>query len=114
MFARSINIYGVVRWYLGFLIPTTGNPIVELGLHLVCKVINFNDLCLFQKTSVKFSGLKPLMYTNCKKMVQNLLELDSDKLTTSVLCAALQCMGVQSLADQILQEYQKQAKMVTD
>lgn len=54
------------------------------------------------------------MYTNCRKMVLNLLELDDDKLTTLILCNTLQCSGVQELADRILDEYQKQAKMVSE
>ncbi|KOB66550.1 Origin recognition complex subunit 6 [Operophtera brumata] len=45
------------------------------------------------KTTIKYSGLKSSMYTNSKKVIQNLLELESDKMTTSLLCAALQCTG---------------------
>ncbi|XP_026745696.1 origin recognition complex subunit 6-like [Trichoplusia ni] len=66
------------------------------------------------KTAIKFSGLKPSAYTNSKKVVQNLLELNSDRLTTDKLCSTLQCPGVQELADRILAEYQKQAKMEVD
>nr|XP_049701619.1 origin recognition complex subunit 6 [Helicoverpa armigera] len=66
------------------------------------------------KTAIKYSGLKPLAYNNTKKVVQNLLELNSDKLTTTMLCLTLQCTGVQDLADRILEEYQKQSKMEVD
>ncbi|PZC74535.1 hypothetical protein B5X24_HaOG207702 [Helicoverpa armigera] len=66
------------------------------------------------KTAIKYSGLKPLAYNNTKKVVQNLLELNSDKLTTTMLCLTLQCTGVQDLADRILEEYQRQSKMEVD
>ncbi|KAJ8710686.1 hypothetical protein PYW08_009201 [Mythimna loreyi] len=66
------------------------------------------------KTAIKYSGLKPSAYSNTKKVVQNLLELNSDKLTTTMLCLTLQCQGVQELADRILQEYQRLAKMEVD
>jgi hypothetical protein len=65
-----------------------------------------------QKTAIKYSGLKPTMYTNSRKVIQNLLEFNEDKLTTLVLCNLLQCSGVQTTADSILREYQKQAKVV--
>ncbi|XP_047035746.1 origin recognition complex subunit 6 [Helicoverpa zea] len=66
------------------------------------------------KTAIKYSGLKPLAYNNTKKVVQNLLELNSDKLTTTMLCLTLQCSGIQDLADRILEEYQRQSKMEVD
>ncbi|XP_075985481.1 origin recognition complex subunit 6 [Anticarsia gemmatalis] len=66
------------------------------------------------KSAIKYSGLKPLAYNNTRKVVENLLELNSDKLTTNMLCVSLQCSGVQDLADQILEEYQKNAKMEVD
>lgn len=66
-----------------------------------------------QKSAIKYSGLKPLAYNNTKKVVENLLEVSGDKLTISMLCVTLQCTGVQDLADKILEEYQRQAKMVS-
>ncbi|XP_053617948.1 origin recognition complex subunit 6 [Plodia interpunctella] len=66
------------------------------------------------KAAIKYSGLKPTMYTNCRKVVVNLLELNSDRLTVSTLCVTLQCASVQELADNILEEYQKQAKVELD
>ncbi|KAF9794808.1 hypothetical protein SFRURICE_017498 [Spodoptera frugiperda] len=45
------------------------------------------------KSAVKYSGLKTSTYTNTKKVVQNLLELNSDRLTTTMLCLTLQCTG---------------------
>lgn len=70
-------------------------------------------VCSFQKTAIKYSGLKPTAYRNTKKVVENLLELNCDRLTTNMLCVTLQCNGVQDLAEKILQEYQKQSKMVS-
>ncbi|CAH1286846.1 unnamed protein product [Chrysodeixis includens] len=91
------------------------------NLNETSKVVICLDLAatLFQaefdiKTAIKYSGLKSSAYNNSKKVVQNLLELDSDRLTTSKLCGALQCPGVQELADRILVDYQKQAKMEVD
>uniref|UniRef100_A0A2A4K691 Origin recognition complex subunit 6 n=1 Tax=Heliothis virescens TaxID=7102 RepID=A0A2A4K691_HELVI len=66
------------------------------------------------KTAIKYSGLKPSAYNNTKKVVQNLLELNSDKLTTTMLCLTLQCSGVQDLADRILEEYRRYSKMEVD
>ncbi|XP_026750556.2 origin recognition complex subunit 6 [Galleria mellonella] len=66
------------------------------------------------KAVIKYSGLKPAMYANSRKVLENLLEINSDKLSTSLLCITLQCNGVQTLADKILQDYQKQAKMEID
>ncbi|XP_028170883.1 origin recognition complex subunit 6 [Ostrinia furnacalis] len=66
------------------------------------------------KVAIKYSGLKPAMYTNCRKIVQNLLELNDDKLSTLVVCNTFQCSSVQALADRILEEYQGQAKMELD
>ncbi|XP_059055981.1 origin recognition complex subunit 6 [Achroia grisella] len=66
------------------------------------------------KTAIKYSGLKPAMYANSRKVLENLLEINSDKLSTSMLCITLQCSGVQSLADKILESYQKHAKMEID
>ncbi|XP_013191736.1 origin recognition complex subunit 6 [Amyelois transitella] len=66
------------------------------------------------KTAIKYSGLKPATYTNSRKILENLLELNSDRLTTSTLCLTVQCTGVQELADKILEEYSKQAKMELD
>ncbi|KAM3961436.1 origin recognition complex subunit 6 [Aphomia sociella] len=66
------------------------------------------------KAAHKYSGLKPAMYTNSRKVLENLLELNSDKLTTTLLCTTLQCNGVQALADKLLEDYQKLAKMEVD
>ncbi|KAF9416091.1 hypothetical protein HW555_006503 [Spodoptera exigua] len=66
------------------------------------------------KSAVKYSGLKTSTYNNTKKVVQNLLELNSDRLSTNMLCLTLQCTGVQDLADRILAEYQQQAKVEVD
>ncbi|CAH1640724.1 unnamed protein product [Spodoptera littoralis] len=66
------------------------------------------------KSAVKYSGLKTSTYTNTKKVVQNLLELNSDRLSTTMLCLTLQCTGVQELADRILAEYQRLAKVEVD
>ncbi|XP_023942623.2 origin recognition complex subunit 6 [Bicyclus anynana] len=63
---------------------------------------------LDSKTAIKYSGLRGPTYMNCRKIVENLLELSSDRLTVSFLCASLQCTGVQSLAEKILEEYQRQ------
>ncbi|KAL0811851.1 hypothetical protein ABMA28_009277 [Loxostege sticticalis] len=69
---------------------------------------------LDMKVAIKYSGLKPAMYTNCRKVVQNLLELNDEKLSTLVVCNTFQCSGVQELADRILEEYKGQAKMELD
>ncbi|CAB3249589.1 unnamed protein product [Arctia plantaginis] len=66
------------------------------------------------KSAIKYSGLKPSAYANTKKVVENLLELNCDRLTTNMLCVTLQCNGVQDLAEKILQEYQRLSKMEVD
>nr|XP_034825955.1 origin recognition complex subunit 6 isoform X1 [Maniola hyperantus] len=63
---------------------------------------------LDNKTAIKYSGLRGPTYINCRKIVENLLELTSDRLTVSFLCLSLQCAGVQTLAEDILEEYQRQ------
>lgn len=67
----------------------------------------------FQKTAFKYSGWKPSVYSNNKKIIENILELNSDKLTVPLLCVTMQCGEVQNLAEKIIHEYQKQAKMVS-
>lgn len=49
---------------------------------------------------------------NSRKTIENLLELNRETLSIPTLCLSLQCTGVQSLAEKILQEYQGQAKVV--
>ncbi|XP_030024094.2 origin recognition complex subunit 6 [Manduca sexta] len=66
------------------------------------------------KTAIKYSGLKPSMYNNSKKVVQNLLELNGDRLTTNLLCVSLQCSGVQEQADRMLADYCKLARTEVD
>lgn len=66
------------------------------------------------KAAIKYSGLKGPSYTNCRKIVENLLEINNEKLTIHFLCVSLQCSGVQSLAERILEEYQRQAKTDID
>ncbi|XP_046973594.1 origin recognition complex subunit 6 [Vanessa cardui] len=69
---------------------------------------------LDNKAAIKYSGLKGPSYLNCKKVVENLLEINNDKLTVHFLCVSMQCTGVQSLAENILEEYQRQAKTDID
>ncbi|XP_072948240.1 sperm-specific sodium:proton exchanger [Epargyreus clarus] len=85
------------------------------------KVVICLDLAAFllgveldTKTAIKYSGLKAPTYTNCRKVVENLLEINSDQLTVPGLCVMLQCNGIQALAGNILEEYRKQAKMEID
>ncbi|RVE45101.1 hypothetical protein evm_010210 [Chilo suppressalis] len=66
------------------------------------------------KTAIKYSGLKPAAYKNMRNVIQNLLDLNEDRLSTLVLCNTLQCSPVQNLADKILEEYQKHSKIVLD
>ncbi|XP_073962315.1 origin recognition complex subunit 6 [Choristoneura fumiferana] len=66
------------------------------------------------KTAVKYSGLKPVAYTSNRKTVENLLELNTSKLSVPLLCVSLQCTGVQETAEKILEEYQRHAKVEVD
>ncbi|CAF4859723.1 unnamed protein product [Pieris macdunnoughi] len=67
-----------------------------------------------QKTAVKYSGLKGPSYRNTRKVIENLLELDNEKLSISTLCLNLQCTGVQDLAESIMKEYETSSKVVLD
>ncbi|CAH2237699.1 jg11375 [Pararge aegeria aegeria] len=89
---------------------TAGSNITDTSKTVICL-----DLAaavfgadLDNKTAIKYSGLRGPTYMNCRKIVENLLELNSDRLTLSLLCVSLQCTGVQSLAEKILEEYQRQ------
>lgn len=93
---------------------TAGSNLTDTGRVVICLDLAAGLLGadLDKKLAIKYSGLKQLAYTNTKKVVENLLELHSDKLTTTLLCVTLQCTGVQDLADKILEEYKRQAKMI--
>ncbi|XP_063629395.1 origin recognition complex subunit 6 [Cydia splendana] len=66
------------------------------------------------KTAIKYSGLKPIAYTSNRKTVENLLEINSSKLTVAQLCVTLQCTGIQEVAEKILKEYQRHSKVELD
>ncbi|XP_063542256.1 origin recognition complex subunit 6 isoform X2 [Cydia strobilella] len=66
------------------------------------------------KTAIKYSGLKPIAYTSNRKTVENLLEINSSKLTVAQLCVTLQCTGIQEVAEKILEEYQRHSKVELD
>ncbi|XP_026320737.1 origin recognition complex subunit 6 isoform X2 [Hyposmocoma kahamanoa] len=83
---------------------------VVICLDLAASLFN-SDVDL--KLAIKCSGLKSTLYVNSKKVVENLLELNSDKLTTALLCVLLQC-GMQELADKILDSYRSKVKMELD
>ncbi|XP_038218342.1 origin recognition complex subunit 6 [Zerene cesonia] len=84
---------------------------VVICLDLATSILNAD---LDQKTAIKYSGLKAPSYNNCRKVIENLLELNNDNITVSSLCLIMQCTGVQTLAESILAEYQKVTKMEMD
>lgn len=66
------------------------------------------------KTAIKYSGLKPIAYSSNRKTVENLLEINSSKLTVAQMCVTLQCTGIQEVAEKILEEYQRHSKVELD
>ncbi|XP_041972502.1 origin recognition complex subunit 6 [Aricia agestis] len=60
-----------------------------------------------QKLAARYSGLKAPSYCNIKKVVENRLEMNNEQISVSALCDALQCGGAHSLAQVMLDEYQK-------
>lgn len=66
------------------------------------------------KQAIKYSGLRPTVYANSKKIISNRLELDVDRLSVAVLCASLQNSGVQALAEKILEQYKQYSKVELD
>ncbi|CAG9570996.1 unnamed protein product [Danaus chrysippus] len=94
----------------------TGNILSDTSKTVICLDLaaEIFDVDLDRKSAIKYSGLKGPSYNNNRKTVENLLDLKSDRLTVQFLCLSLQCTGLQSLAENILQEYQKQAKTEID
>lgn len=80
---------------------------------VVVQIISNFKCFTIQKMAIKYSGLKAPSYLNNRKMVENLLELNTERLTVPALCLTLQCSGVQAAAEDILREYQAKSKMVS-
>ncbi|CAK1543600.1 unnamed protein product [Leptosia nina] len=95
---------------------TAGNNLTDTSRIVICLDLaaTIYGADLDHKTAIKYSGLKGPTYTSSKKMVENLLELNNDKLTVSSLCLNFQCNGVKGLAENILQDIQKTTKMELD
>ncbi|XP_045505476.1 origin recognition complex subunit 6 [Colias croceus] len=95
---------------------TAGINLTDTSKVVICLDLAASMLSadLDQKTAIKYSGLKAPSYNNCRKVVENLLELNNDKITVSSLCLIMQCTGVQNLAENILTEYQNVTKMDMD
>ncbi|KAJ0171425.1 hypothetical protein K1T71_012975 [Dendrolimus kikuchii] len=95
---------------------TAGSNMSDTGKVVICLDLaaSIVGIGLDVKTVIKYSGWKPSIYSNNKKIIENLLELNSNKLSVPLLCVTLQCGEVQNLAERILQEYRKQAKMAMD
>ncbi|CAH2057112.1 unnamed protein product, partial [Iphiclides podalirius] len=94
-----------------------GSNITDTSKLVICLDLaaNMNGGVDFDmKTAIKYSGLKQPTYINTRKIVENLLEITSDKLTIAALCLTLQITKVQALAEEILEEYKKKAKMNVD
>ncbi|CAK1591050.1 unnamed protein product [Parnassius mnemosyne] len=93
-----------------------GNNMTDTSKIVICLDLatNICGVDLDLKTAIKYSGLKQPTYINSRKIVENLLEISTDKLTISALCLTLQCSKVQGLAEQILEEFKKKAKMDVD
>ncbi|OWR42353.1 origin recognition complex subunit 6 [Danaus plexippus plexippus] len=94
----------------------TANILSDTSKTVICLDLaaEIFDVDLDRKSAIKYSGLKGPSYNNNRKTVENLLDLKNDKLTVQFLCLSLQCTGLQSLAEKILQEYQKEAKTEID
>ncbi|XP_013138236.1 PREDICTED: origin recognition complex subunit 6 [Papilio polytes] len=93
-----------------------GSNITDNSKMVICLDLaaNMYGVDLDLKTSVKYSGLKQPTYINSRKILENLLELNDDKMSISFLCITLQCTEVQKLAEEILEEYKKKSKMEID
>ncbi|KAJ2941246.1 hypothetical protein O0L34_g3441 [Tuta absoluta] len=94
---------------------STTNNITDIAKVVICldlAATNFR-VDFDQKIAIKCSGLKGPSYMNSRKIIENILELNSDQLTISSLCLTLQC-NVQDLAQSILDEYKKCSKMELD
>ncbi|XP_022119673.2 origin recognition complex subunit 6 [Pieris rapae] len=87
----------------------TSKIVILLDLAASLLGTNFDE-----KAAVKYSGLKGPSYRNSRKVIENLLELDNDKLSISALCLNLQCTGVQDLAESIIKEYETSSKVALD
>ncbi|CAG5055320.1 unnamed protein product [Parnassius apollo] len=93
-----------------------GNNMTDTSKIVICLDLatNICGVDLDLKTAIKYSGLKQPTYINSRKIVENLLEISSNKLTISALCLTLQCSKVQVLAEEILEEFKKKSKMEVD
>ncbi|XP_013182689.1 PREDICTED: origin recognition complex subunit 6 isoform X1 [Papilio xuthus] len=93
-----------------------GSNITDNSKMVICLDLaaNIYGVDLDLKTAVKYSGLKQPTYVNSRKILENLLELNDDKISISFLCISLQCTEVQALAEDILEEYKKKSKMDID
>ncbi|CAH2097590.1 unnamed protein product [Euphydryas editha] len=93
-----------------------GNSMTDTSKVVICLDLaaSIFGADLDNKAAIKYSGLKGPSYLNCRKVVENLLEINTEKLSVHFLCVSLQCSGVQSLAERILEEYQRQAKTDID
>ncbi|CAG9124704.1 unnamed protein product [Plutella xylostella] len=93
-----------------------GSSITDTAKAVICLDLA-SSLCgvdVNVKMAIKYSGLKAPSYLNNRKMVENLLELNTERLTVPALCLTLQCSGVQAAAEDILREYQAKSKMELD
>lgn len=95
---------------------TAGSSISDTGIVVICLDLaaSLFGADLDAKSVIKYSGLKPSTYKNYKNTVENLLELNDNILTVSLLCVTLQCGEVKDLAQKILDDYCRQAKMEID
>ncbi|VVC86438.1 unnamed protein product [Leptidea sinapis] len=95
---------------------TAGNNLNDTSKVVICLDLAASTFStdLDQKTAIKYSGLKGRSYSSSRKVIENLLGLNDDILTLSTLCLTLQCTGAKSLAETILQEYQKNSKREVD
>ncbi|XP_069365087.1 origin recognition complex subunit 6-like [Maniola hyperantus] len=91
------------------------NSIFHGKITETCKTVICLDLAastfgahLDDKIAIQYSGLKGHTYANCKKTVESLLQtLQSNTLTVSSLCLSMECTEVRTLAENMLEEYQK-------
>ncbi|KAI5638339.1 sodium/hydrogen exchanger family domain-containing protein [Phthorimaea operculella] len=94
---------------------STANNITDIAKVVICLDLaaTIYRVDFDQKTAIKCSGLKGPTYLNSRKIIENILELNSDQLTIPSLCLTLQC-NVQDLAQRILEEYKNSSKMELD
>lgn len=93
-----------------------GSNLTETSKLVICLDLaaNLLNIDFDMKAATSYSGLRPSVYKNSRKIIQNLLELHNERLTISTLCFGLHCTAVQSDAEKILLEYQKQSKQIID